>query len=326
MKLATLSGQGPDGRLVVVSRDLSSYVEAEDIAPTLLDAIGRWAEVEPALNARFDELESGTRPDAVAFDQTAAQAPLPRAPQWLDGSVFENHLELMAAALHPERPYEPTGFPLIYQGASDDLRGSTDPIVGYHFDEGIDFEGEYGVIVDHVPMRTSPEDALDHIKLIVLLNDVSLRAFAGREISGGFGFLNAKPSSAFAPVAVTPDELGAAWVSGRVELPLRIERSGEWFGHPNGSQMTYHFGDLVSHAARTRLLSAGTIVGSGTVSNADRSAGSACVAERRAIEMVDDGAPKTEFLGDGEHVRMEVLDQGGSSLFGQISQPVVVNS
>jgi fumarylacetoacetate (FAA) hydrolase len=324
MKLATLPGSGPDGQLVVVSRDLSSYVPATDIAPTLLDALERWNEVLSPLTNRFDELQAGQRADAVPFDQGATLAPLPRAPQWLDGSVFVNHLQLMAAALHPDRPHEPTEFPLVYQGASDDLRGPTDPISGYRFDEGIDFEGEFGVIVDHVPMRTTPDEALDHIKLIVLLDDVSLRAFAGREIAGGFGFLNAKPSTAFAPVAVTPDELGTAWSDGRVKLPLQVERSGQWFGHPNGSEMSNHFGELVAHGARTRLLSAGTIIGSGTVSNEDRSAGSACIAERRAIEMIDDGAPTTDFLSDGEHVRMEVLDDSGASIFGQINQPVIV--
>jgi fumarylacetoacetate (FAA) hydrolase len=212
----------------------------------------------------------------------------------------------------------------VYQGASDDLRGSTDPIVGYREDEGIDFEGEFGVLLGEVPMRVTADDALDMVRLVVLINDVSLRAYAGREVRSGFGFVNAKPSTAFAPVAVTPDELGAAWREGRVELPLQVERSGAWFGRPNGREMTYHFGELIAHAARTRRLSAGTIVGSGTVSNADRSVGSACIAERRAIETIDDGSPTTQFLADGETVRMEVIDAAGSSVFGPIDQPVVV--
>lgn len=324
MKLATLESTNPNGRLVVVSRDMSQAAPVDDIAETLLDAIQRWGEVADALTERFDQLEAGSSGDAVPFDPTKAIAPIPKAPQWLDGSVFTTHLDLMAQALHPEKPNEPSEFPFIYQGASDDLRGSTDPIVGYNLDEGIDFEGEFGIIVDDVPMRVKPEDALGNIRLILLLNDVSLRAYAGREITVGFGFLNAKPSSAFAPVAVTPDELGEAWADGRVNLPLHVERSGEWFGHPHGSEMTFHFGELIAHAARTRILSAGTIIGSGTVSNADRSVGSACIAERRAIEMIADGAPTTGFLGDGEIVRMEVLDEAGASVFGEINQTVHV--
>lgn len=325
MKLATLPGPSDDGRLVVVSRDLEQCLAVDDIAPTLLDAIGRWDEVAPALQERFDEIEAGGSDTAAAFEANEALAPLPRAPQWLDGSVFQIHLDLMALALHPERPNEPSEFPFIYQGASDDLRGPTDVISGYRFDEGIDFEGEFGVVVDEVPMRTTTDDALGHVKLLVLLNDVSLRIYAGREITTGFGFLQAKPSTAFAPVAVTPDELGGAWLNGRLNLPLRVERSGEWFGHPHGSEMTFHFGELIAHAACTRRLSAGTIIGSGTVSNSDRSVGSACIAERRAIEIIDSGAPSTQFLGDGEMVRMEVLDDDGDSIFGEINQPVVVS-
>lgn len=324
MKLATMPGPSPDGRLVVVSRDMQRCVAADDIAPTLLAAIEQWSQVSDALTERFEQLQAGALDNAVAFDATGSIAPLPRAPQWLDGSVFTTHLELMATALHPEKPTEPSEFPFIYQGASDDLRGSTDPIAGYNLDEGIDFEGEFGIVVDEVPMRVSAQDALGHIRLLVLINDVSLRVYAGREITVGFGFLNAKPSTAFAPVAVTPDELGDAWSDGRVQLPLHVERSGEWFGHPHGSEMTFHFGELIAHAAKTRKLSAGTIIGSGTVSNADRSVGSACISERRAIEIIDDGAPSTGFLVDGETVRMEVLDASGASIFGEVNQRVVV--
>jgi len=309
---------------MIVSRDLRRAVDASDIAPTLLAAIEQWAEVSSALLDRFDRLEAGAI-DAVRFDAAGALAPLPRAPQWLDGSVFTTHLDLMAQALHPEKPNEPSEFPFVYQGASDDLRGPTDPIAGYRLDEGIDFEGEFGVIVDDVPMRVGADEAIEHIRLLVLINDVSLRAYAGREITVGFGFLNAKPSTAFAPIAVTPDELGGAWSGGRVQLPLHVERSGAWFGHPHGSEMTFHFGELIAHAARTRRLSAGTIIGSGTVSNADRSVGSACIAERRAIEIIEHGTPSTTFLGDGEAVRIEVLDDSGSSVFGEIDQSVVVH-
>ncbi len=228
MKLATMPGPTPDGRLVVVSRDLTRMIAADDIAPTLLEAVRHWPEVEPALAARFDVLQSadvGVHEGGAPFDDAAALAPLPRAPQWLDGSVFQTHLDLMAKALHPEKPNEPSEFPFIYQGASDDLRGPTDPIAGYHVDEGIDFEGEFGVVVDDVPMRVSPEDALAHVRLLVLIDDVSLRAYAGREITVGFGFLNAKPSTAFGPAAVTPDELGDA-LARRACAPA-IERRAE---------------------------------------------------------------------------------------------------
>jgi fumarylacetoacetate (FAA) hydrolase len=326
MKLATRPGSGPDGQLVVVSGDLTRYADASEMAPTLAAAIVRWDESAPALAALAEDLEAG-RVDGAPFDAPLALAPLPRAPQWLDASAFHTHLELMAQALHPDKPPEDTAFPWIYQGASDDLRGACDPIAGYREDEGIDFEGEFGVIVDDVPMRTDSAVALDHVRLLVLINDVSLRAYAGREIGVGFGFLNAKPSTAFAPVAVTPDELGDAWRDGRVHLPLRVDRSGEWFGAPHGGAMTFHFGELIAHAARTRRLSAGTIVGSGTVSNPDRAVGSACIAERRAIEIIEHGAPSTGFLRHGEEVRMEVLDADGVSVFGQIRQRVsTVNS
>ncbi len=324
MKLATLRGGTPDGRLVVVSRDLTRILDATAVAPTLLDALVRWETVASRLEQLSNVLHDDAPSEAEPFDPSTALAPLPRAPQWLDGSVFQTHLDLMATALHPDKPNAPSEAPFVYQGASDDLRGAHDPIAGYHFDEGIDFEGEFGVIVDDVAMRTAPAAALDHVKLIVLINDVSLRAYAGREMATGFGFVNAKPSTAFAPVAVTPDELGDAWRDGRVHLPLQVERSGQWFGHPHGAEMTFHFGELIAHAARTRRLAAGTIVGSGTVSNADRTVGSACIAERRAIETIVEGRPATPFLSDGESVRIDVLDGAGATLFGQIRQDVVV--
>lgn len=331
MKLATLPadpdrpGDGRHGRLVIVSRNLARMVRADDVAPHLLDAIERWGEVAPALEARFAQLEADSLDDGLSaepFPADQALAPLPRAPQWLDGSVFANHAMLMEAALHPDQPHEPVDFPLIYQGASDDLRGPTDDIAGYDPAEGIDFEGEFGVIVDDVALGTDAATAADHVQLVVLINDVSLRAHAGREIATGFGFINAKPSTAFAPVAVTPDELGDAWRDARVHLPLRVTRNDEWFGHPNGTEMTFGFDDLIAYAAHSRRLRAGTIIGSGTVSNADRSAGSACIAERRAIEMLDAGQPSTGFLQPGERVRLEVLDADGGSVFGTIDQRV----
>jgi fumarylacetoacetate (FAA) hydrolase len=236
--------------------------------------------------------------------------------------VFQSHLELMAKALHPDRPHQPSSFPLVYQGASDDFLCSTADISGYLESEGIDFEGEFGVVVDEVPMRTNPTDALGHVKLIVLLNDISLRAYAGREITSGFGFLNAKPSTAFAPVAVTPDELGANWRDGCVHMRINFALNNQWFGHPHGGAMSFGFDQLIGHAARTRRLSAGTIIGSGTVSNEDRSVGSACIAERRAIEIIEHGAPLTPFMSVGDGVTLDVVDDTGQSVFGPIAQRV----
>ncbi len=321
-KFATLPGPGRDGSLVVVSTDLTRAASAAPVAVTLIDAVERWRETEFALLEISIQLERGEAPGEFEFDSGVALAPLPRSPQWLDGSVFQSHLELMAKALHPDRPHQPSPFPLMYQGASDDFQGSRSEIGGYLESEGIDFEGEFGVVVDDVPIRTNATDALAHVRLILLLNDVSLRSFAGREIGTGFGFLNAKPSTAFAPVAVTPDELGDAWHDGRIHLPINVALNGDSFGHPHGGEMTFGFGELIEHAARTRRLSAGTIIGSGTVSNDDRSVGSACIAERRAIEIIEHGAPRTAFMSDGDRVVLDVCDDHGHSIFGPIEQRV----
>jgi fumarylacetoacetate (FAA) hydrolase len=322
VKVATLKDGTRDGRLVVVSRDLARAAEATDVAPTLLGALETWATVEPALRERFEQLESGGI-EGDPFDPCAAHAPLPRAPQWIDGSVFANHGRLMAKALHPDRelPYEE--FPLVYQGASDDFIGPCDDVVVAEEAEGIDFEGEVAVVVDEVRMRTRAEEAEAHIKLLLLCNDVSLRSYAARELATGFGFLNAKPSSAFSPVAVTPDELGDAWREGRFELPLLVRWNGELFGRPNAREMTFTFHELIEHVTRSRRLSAGTIIGSGTVSNEDRAAGSACIAERRAIELIEHGAPRTAFMRFGDRVRVEMLDERGASIFGAIDQRIV---
>jgi fumarylacetoacetate (FAA) hydrolase len=250
-------------------------------------------------------------------------APLPRCYQWLDGSTFANHGALMERAFDLGIVNEYEKYPLIYQGASDDFLGPCDDVQLPSESDNMDFEGEVAVIVDEVPMGTPKERMAPHIKLLMLVNDVSLRALAGREMKTGFGWVQAKPSTSFSPVAVTPDELGAAWHDGRVQLPLRIKRSGEWFGHPNGKEMTFNFFRLLEHAAYSRKLRAGTIVGSGTVSNASRSAGSACIAERRAIETIDEGAAKTPFLRFGERVRIEMLDPQGRSIFGAIDQRYV---
>lgn len=323
MKLATIKNGSRDGRLAIVSRDLTRTVFADPIAPTLLDAIERWSEVENALRARYQQLERASVEGAFDFDPVRAMAPLPRCYQWLDGSTFANHGSLMERAFNNGINNEYERFPLVYQGASDDFLGPRDDVRLPSESDNMDFEAEIAVIVDEVPMGTSQEQVAPHIKLLMLVNDVSLRAFASREMKTGFGWVQAKPSSSFSPVAVTPDELGSAWVGGRVELPLQVRRSGEWFGHPNGNEMTFNFFRLIEHTAYSRCLRAGTVIGSGTVSNASRGAGSACIAERRAIETLDEGGAKTSFLRFGESVRIEMLDAGKRSIFGAIEQRYV---
>ncbi|NOT61142.1 MAG: fumarylacetoacetate hydrolase family protein [Acidobacteria bacterium] len=323
MKLATLKDKTRDGTLIVVTSDLRRAVSAQFIAATMQAALDDWAHVEPRLQSLAAELNAGKAHDAFAFDAKAVAAPLPRAYQWCDGSAFLNHGRLMEKAFNtPPMPDFET-IPLIYQGGSDDFLGACDDVPFVSEADGIDFEGEFGVIVDDVPMGCSPADAATHIKLIVQINDWSLRGYGPREMKTGFGFFQAKPATSFAPVAVTPDELGAAWRDGRIHLPLNIQWNGAWFGHPNGSEMNFSFYELIAHAAKTRRLRAGTIIGSGTVSSADRSAGSACISERRVIEMIDAGASKTAFMRFGDSVRMEVLDADGHSIFGAIEQRLV---
>lgn len=323
MKLATIKNSTRDGRLAVVSRDLAQALYADDIAPTLLDAIERWPSVEAALKARSDALNAGSAGGAFAFDPSHAMAPLPRCYQWLDGSTFANHGALMESAFDMGITNEYVKYPLVYQGASDDFIGPRDDVELTSEADNMDFEGEVAVVVDEIPMGTPKEKIAPHIKLLMLVNDVSLRAHAAREMKTGFGWVQAKPTTSFSPVAVTPDELGAAWVDGRVHLPLQVQRNGEWFGHPNGSEMTFNFFRLIEHAAYSRRLRAGTILGSGTVSNASRSAGSACIAERRAIETLDQGAAKTAFLRFGERVRIDMFDAANRSIFGAIDQRYV---
>lgn len=321
MKLATLPNASRDGQLVVVSRDLQWAAQAP--IPTLQLAIENWAENEPKLQAVYARLNAGTSADAFRFDPALAMAPLPRAYQWCDASAFLNHGTLMQKAFNLEPIDGAEHTPLMYQGAGDDFLGAHADICLPSVSQGIDFEGEFAVLLDDVPLGCPAEQAIGHIKLLLQVNDISLRALAPREMKTGFGFLQAKPSSAFAPVAVTPDELGDAWRDGRVHLALNVQWNGAWFGQPHGGQMNFSFAQLIAHAALTRRLGAGTLIGSGTVSNAERSAGSACIAERRAIEMIEHGAPRTGFMQFGDRVRMEVFDAGGQSLFGAIDQRVV---
>jgi fumarylacetoacetate (FAA) hydrolase len=323
MKLATLKSGGRDGALVVVARDLTTAVRAGAIVPTLQQALEQWDVVQPDLQALYAQLNDGVANAAFAFDPARCEAPLPRAYQWCDASAFLNHGMLMQTAFKaPQIPNTDT-IPLMYQGGSDDFIGPRDDVPVFDEALGIDFEGEFGVILGDVAMGVTPAQAAASIRLLVQINDISLRAVAPREMRTGFGFFQAKPSSSFAPVAVTPDELGPAWQDGRVHLPLRVEWNGAWFGHPNGREMNYSFPQLIAHAAATRRLRAGTILGSGTVSNAEGGAGSACITERRAIEMIRDGQASTGFMRFGDTVRMETRDLQDRPLFGAIEQRIV---
>ncbi|MBW8300742.1 MAG: fumarylacetoacetate hydrolase family protein [Hydrogenophaga sp.] len=323
MKFATYHDGSRDGQLWVVSRDLTLAMPATGIAPSLLSAIEDWDAVSPRLASLYDRLNAGEEPFATRFEPQRCLAPLPRAPQWLDASAFLNHGRLMDKAFdNPPNPDFET-IPLIYQGASDDFRG---PLADVEFPDDallIDMEGEFGVVLSDVPMGTAADEAEAHIRLLVQINDWSLRALGPREMRAGFGFLQAKPSTAFAPVAVTPDELGPHWAKGRVNLPLHVEINGREVGRARGDEMHFSFGQLIAHCARTRRLSAGTIVGSGTVSNADRNAGSSCISEIRVIELLDQGAACTPFLTWGDRVRMEARLPDGSAPFGVIDQCVV---
>ena len=324
MKFATLKDGSLDGRLVLVSRDGQRAVRAGAVAPSLIEALRRWEQVQQPLSDLSESLNAGSAPGAFDFDPTACAAPLPRGPQWLDASAFLNHGRLMEQAFNtPPIPLFDS-VPVMYQGASDDFLGPIDDVPLPSEVDGIDFEGEFGVVTGPVPMGVSPEAALACVRLVVQINDWSLRALGPHEMKAGFGFLQAKPSTAFAPVAVTPDELGSAWCDGRVQMRLQVQWNGERFGEPHGGEMNFHFGQLIAHAARTRRLTAGSIVGSGTVSNVSRAAGSACIAERRVIEKIDQGEIRTGFMRFGDRVRMQArFDGGADGPFGVIDQRVV---
>lgn len=327
MKLATLRNGQRDGRLVVVCDDARRCIDACPVAPTLLDALERWSTVEPGLQELSRTVNAPAALGTMPFDTHQCMAPLPRTWQWLDGSAFLNHGRLMERAFKVPPVADFETIPLMYQGAADDFLGPHDSVLLPCEADQIDFEGEFGVVLSETPMGVTAEAALEYVRLIVLINDWSLRAFGPREAKSGFGFLQAKPSTAFAPIAVTPDELGPAWQGGRVHLRLQSQRNGEWFGHPHGREMHFHFGQLIAHAARTRKLSAGTIIGSGTVSNTDVNAGSSCIAERRMVEVIAEGAPHTGFLQFGERIRIAALYADGmSGPFGALDQLVVVAS
>lgn len=323
MKLGTLKEGGRDGTLIVVSRDLRNAAKATDTARTLCEALANWNEVAPRLQQLYEQVNSGSAA-TFAVDPKRLAAPLPRAPQWLDGSAFHSHGDLLEKVFGLQPIEGKLQTPLMYQGASDDFHGPHDDLFYPSETDGIDFEGEISVVVDDVPLGTPAAHALEHVKLLMIVNDASLRMLAPREMKTGFGFLQAKPSSSFGPVAVTPDELGDAWRDGRVHLPIHVEWNREWFGHPDAGQMGFGFHELIAHAARTRRLHAGTIIGSGTISNSNyRTVGSACIAERRGIEFEDHGKPSTPFMSFGDRVRIEMRDARGGPLFGAIDQRVM---
>jgi fumarylacetoacetate (FAA) hydrolase len=322
MKLASLKG-GRDGRLVVVSRDLTRAAPAWGIASTLQAALDDWDRVRPQLEAIYRTLNDGKAQGAFAFEEPACASPLPRAYQWADGSAYLVHVELVRKARGAEMPKSFWTDPLMYQGGSDGFLGPRDPIIAADEAWGIDFEGEVAVVTGDVPAGCSIAEAHKSIRLVMLVNDVSLRNLISNELAKGFGFFQSKPASAFSPVAVTTDELDGHWHEGKVHLPLLIQLNGKPFGAPNaGEDMAFNFPQLIAHAARTRSLTAGSIIGSGTVSNRDRAAGSACIAERRMLEQIEGGAPTTPFLKSGDRVRIEMKDEGGRGIFGAIEQDV----
>lgn len=318
MKLATLRNGHRDGRLVIVSRDLARAVDATAIAPTLQAALDDWAQHERALLALASRLEAGTAEGAFAFDPAQAMAPLPRAHQFVDASAFLNHGNIMERAFNLTVK-RPEGVPILVQRQSDDFAGPCDDFRFPSEADNADYEGEFGVIVDHIAMGSSAEQCARAIRLVVMLDDVSMRRFVAPEMQMGFGFIQAKPATVFAPVAVTPDELGPAWRDGRVHLDLRVSRNGTLVGRPNGHEMDWSFGQLLAHLAYNRNLRAGTVLGSGTVSNREAATvGSACLAEVRALEAIAHGEPRTPWLRHGERLRFESLDDAGQSCFGAI--------
>jgi fumarylacetoacetate (FAA) hydrolase len=325
MKLATLRDGSRDGQLIVVSRDLATAHLADGIAGRLQLLLDDWNFIAPQLADLYQTLNEGRARHAFPFDPRRCMAPLPRAYQWADGSAYVNHVELVRKARGAEMPETFWTDPLMYQGGSDDLLGPCDDIVCAAEDFGIDFEAEVAVVTDDVPMGTTTEQAGGHIRLLMLANDVSLRNLIPAELAKGFGFFQSKPATAFSPVAVTPDELGAAWDGRRVNLPLVVHWNGARVGAAEaGVDMVFDFPQLIAHLARTRNARAGSIVGSGTVSNKDPAKGYSCIAEKRALEMIADGRPSTPFMKHGDTVRIEMLDAGGASIFGAIDQRVVV--
>ncbi len=323
MKLGSLKAGGRDGSLIVVSRDLSRYVSAAEVVPTLQQAIDQWADTAPRLNALYQALNAGDRSDAQPLDVDALASPLPRAYEFVDGSAYLPHVERVRRARGAEVPETFYVDPLMYQATSAGFLGPRDDVPVVSEDYGIDFESEVVVVTDDVPMAVSAEDAHRHIQLVGLINDVSLRNLIPAELAKGFGFLQSKPRSALSPVLVTPDELGDAWRDSVLHRALISTLNDERFGEPEaGVDMQFNFAQLVAHAAKTRPLAAGTIVGSGTIANQDTGKGASCLAEKRMLEIIADGKPSTPFMRFGDRIQIEMFDDQGSSIFGAIVQTI----
>jgi fumarylacetoacetate (FAA) hydrolase len=332
MKLATLKDGSRDGQLVVVSRDLATAHYATDIAAKLQQVLDDWSFLSPQLQDLYDSLNQGKARHAFPFDPVQCMAPLPRAYQWADGSAYINHVELVRLARNSEVPANYYTEPLMYQGGSDDFIGPRDDVLCASEAWGIDFEAEVVVVTGDVPMTSTPEQALDGIRLVMLANDVSLRHLIPDELAKGFGFVQSKPATAFSPVAVTLDELGSAWDAGRVHLTVQSQWNGRTVGMCDaGEEMTFHFGQLIAHLCKTRNVRAGSIIGSGTISNKgvekngkkDWPKGYSCIAEKRAIETIQDGKPSTDFMKFGDTIRIEMKGKDGQSVFGAIEQEIV---
>ena len=323
MKLATLKAGGRDGTLAVVSRDLSRAVVAGTVAPTLQVALDNWDALAPRLSEIYERLNAGKAAGDFPLDPADLAAPLPRAYQWVDGSAYLAHVERVRRARGAEMPPSFLHDPLMYQGCSDTFIGARDDVLVADEAFGIDFEAEVTVVTDDVPMGVAPADAVAHVRLVMLVNDVSLRNLIPAELAKGFGFLQSKPASAFSPVAVTPDELGGAWRDGKVHRPLVTHLNDALFGEPEcGVDMQFGFGELIAHAARTRFLAAGSIVGSGTIANQDESRGASCLAEKRVLEIIKHGEATTPFMRFGDRVRIEMFDEAGDTIFGAIDQEI----
>lgn len=324
MKLASINNGSRDGQLVVVTRDLTKAVAVKEVANTMQEALDQWETKEPLLRAVYEDLNAGKLADTLDFTTAKVMAPIPRAYHWADGSAYVTHVELVRKARNAELPASFWTDPLMYMGASDAFIGATDDIEIEKEEWGIDFESEVAVITDDVPPGVDAQTALQHIKLITILNDVSLRNLIPAELGKQFGFYQSKPWTAFAPVVVTPDELEGDWKEGKLHLPLHSTLNGTLIGSPNaGIDMTFNFGQLVAHAAKTRSLMAGTVIGSGTVANQGSPTGSSCLAEVRCLETIKDGQPSTPFMQFGDRIEIEMMDQNGKSIFGRINQKIV---
>ncbi len=323
MKLASLkSAVSRDGELIVVSQDNQRAIKATHIAPSLREAIEDWSKTKPKLEVLYQQLNDGKGKETFKVNPTDLHSPLPRSFQWVDGSAFIHHVKLVRMARNAPLPETLETVPLMYQGGSDAYLAPFEDIPQVDFAHGTDFEGEVAVIVDDTPIGVTPEQALKKIILFMIVNDVSLRGLVPADLEHGFGFLQSKPSSAFGPMAVTEVELGGSWIDGRIHLPLSVEFNGQFFGNANAGAMHFHFGQLIAHAARTRPLTAGTIVGSGTVSNEDITKGSSCLAEKRMLEKIHEGVIKTPFMKVGDKIKIEMMDQEGRNIFGTIEQKV----